>query len=158
MLNEDQRKLVEENHDLIFGFAHLYKIDLDEHYDTLAIGLCKSAMVYSPEKGLFSTLAYTVMKHEYLYEIRKNTRRKRTGVTCEYNETTMGDTNTEHTFDFEVPFMKLLTPKEQYIVELKANGYKNKEIADVLGYKQEISISRKLNAIRRKLKEGGYYN
>ena len=65
-LTDDQRKLVEKNHNLIYTFARKYKINLDEYYGLLAIGLCIAARIYDPNKGLaFSTLAYQCMRNQY---------------------------------------------------------------------------------------------
>lgn len=37
-LNTEQRKLVEDNHDLIYGFMVKYKLDYTVWYDVCAIG------------------------------------------------------------------------------------------------------------------------
>ena len=63
-LNIQQQKLVEQNHNLIYSFAHLRKVNLEEYYDVLAIGLCKAALVYDESKGMFSTLVYMCMDNE----------------------------------------------------------------------------------------------
>lgn len=58
-LNDEQRKLVEDNHNLIWWFIH-YKCPsapyIDDIYGMLAIVLCNCALKYDPEKGAFSTL------------------------------------------------------------------------------------------------------
>lgn len=71
-LTSTQQKLVEDNHNLIYGVAHKHKISLDEYYDVLAIGLCKAAMQFDESKGQFSTLAYQTMLSEYLSVLRHN--------------------------------------------------------------------------------------
>ena len=65
-LTDDQRKLAEKHHNLIYTFAREYKINLDEYYDLLAIGLCIAARIFDPDKGVkFSTLAYQCMRNQY---------------------------------------------------------------------------------------------
>lgn len=64
-LNKEQQKLVETNHNLIYSFAKSNNIDVEEFYDVLAIGLCKAALVYDENKGMFSTLAYKCMSNSY---------------------------------------------------------------------------------------------
>lgn len=64
MLNKSQQILVEQNHNLIYGFAQKKNLDVDEYYDLLAISLCKAAEAYETGKGNFSTLAYTVMDND----------------------------------------------------------------------------------------------
>ena len=63
-LSVKQRKIAEENHNLIYSFARSRKLDIEEFYDLLAIGLCKAAYYYNPDKGRFSTIAYIRMQHE----------------------------------------------------------------------------------------------
>lgn len=67
----EQQNIVSENHNLIYSLANKKKINLDECYDVLAIGLCKAAIAFDSTKGKFSTLAYTVMLNEYNKELRK---------------------------------------------------------------------------------------
>ena len=70
-LNYKQQQLVELNHNLIYSFAHLRKVNLEEYYDVLAIGLCKAALVYDENRATFSTLAYKCMSNEYNKIIKK---------------------------------------------------------------------------------------
>ena len=74
-LTSNQKNLVEENHNLIYGFAKLHKIDVNEHYDVLAIGLCKAAIAYDADKSKFSTYAYQKMKGEISGETVRAKRR-----------------------------------------------------------------------------------
>lgn len=70
-LNYKQQQLVELNHNLIYSFAKSKKINLEENYDVLAIGLCKAALVYDENRATFSTLAYKCMSNEYNKIIRE---------------------------------------------------------------------------------------
>lgn len=67
-LNSKQRKLVQENHNLIYSFLNIHNLGLDEHedwYGTAAIGLCRAALVYDESRKIkFSTLAYICMENE----------------------------------------------------------------------------------------------
>lgn len=79
-LNDDQKRIVEENHNLIYKFAQNYHLDLEQYYDVLAIGLCRAAFHYKGNTEYqFSTYAFKVMKNEYL-----NTYRSQYG--CKRNE------------------------------------------------------------------------
>lgn len=68
VLNDAQKKLVEENHNLIYSYMHSRKLkedDLDDWYGTLAIALCKAAVGYDETLGYkFSPYAYTCMDNE----------------------------------------------------------------------------------------------
>ena len=63
-LTDIQKKLIEDNHNLIYRYAALHKIDVNEYYDVLAIGLCKAAIAYNSDKSQFSTFAYQKMGGE----------------------------------------------------------------------------------------------
>lgn len=76
-LNYEQQQLAEQNHNLIYSFAKSRKLDLEEYYDVLAIGLCKAALVFDENKGTFSTLAYKCMSNEYNKIIKKQTLKRK---------------------------------------------------------------------------------
>lgn len=63
-LTQEQSKLVEENHNLIYGFLHKYNLEYEEWYDLCAIGLINAAMTYkvtNKDNANFSTYAYKCM-------------------------------------------------------------------------------------------------
>lgn len=70
-LTNEQKKLVEQNHNLIYGFAKARNLLLDDYYGALAIGLCMAAQIYDKDKGNFSTVAYKCMENE-VYRILNN--------------------------------------------------------------------------------------
>lgn len=72
-LTPQQKKLVEDNHNLIYSLAYKKNINLDEFYGDLAIGLCKAALAFDENRGKFSTLAYTSMYNEYKIRLRQIT-------------------------------------------------------------------------------------
>lgn len=57
-MTQDQVRLVEENHNLIYGYLRKRGLPVDDWYDILAIALCEAAMAYDSHKSNFSTLAY----------------------------------------------------------------------------------------------------
>lgn len=73
-LNNEQRKLVEENHNLIYSFLNNQALSINEWYDICAIGLCKAALTFNGTTK-FSTFAYkcmlnsvrSVMRHDSLF-------------------------------------------------------------------------------------------
>lgn len=71
-LTEEQRLLVENNHNLIYYYANRNRLDLEEYYDVLAIGLCKAAKYYNESSGYaFTTYAMKALKNEHLQHMRK---------------------------------------------------------------------------------------
>lgn len=76
VLNDAQRKLVEDNHNLIYSFLNSRHLSLDsveDWYGTAAIGLCKAALTYDESRGAkFATLAYVCMDNEVRMVMRNN--------------------------------------------------------------------------------------
>lgn len=71
-LNEEQRKLAEDNHNLILSYLSKKHLSYDEFYDVCAIGLCIAALNYDSSLGYsFSTLAFLCMKNEVMREFRQ---------------------------------------------------------------------------------------
>lgn len=69
-LNTEQRKLVEENHNLIYSFLNKQALSIDEWYDVCAIGLCQASLNFNGDTK-FSTFAYKCM----LNSVRRTMRR-----------------------------------------------------------------------------------
>lgn len=69
-LNDEQRKLVEQNHNLIYSAMRKFGIrrqDFDDYYGFAAIGLCKAAIDYDKTRSKsFSTYAYLCIQNEIM--------------------------------------------------------------------------------------------
>lgn len=65
-MTDEQRKLVENNHSLIYGYLNKKGLESDEFYDLAAIGLCNAAMTYDSSKGVFSTYAFACIDREVM--------------------------------------------------------------------------------------------
>lgn len=70
-MTEEQKKLVEENHNLIYSFLQKYGLTIDDCYDLAAIGLCKAAKAFDENISAFSTYAYKCMFTTVYAEKRK---------------------------------------------------------------------------------------
>lgn len=69
---EDIKKIVEENHNLIYSFLNIRNLNIEEYYDIAALGLMKAAKTFDPNRKVkFSTYAYTVMYNFIQHEWRK---------------------------------------------------------------------------------------
>ena len=79
-LTDTQKKLVEENHNLIYKVLNDFHLDEtnrwfyeDDWYGIAAYGLCKAAYSYQQNKKTkFSTYAYTCIKNEICLQMRNN--------------------------------------------------------------------------------------
>ena len=76
-MTEEQKKLVEDNHNLIYFVLHKHNLPIDEYYDILAISLCKSGIHYDENKSKFSTFAVYNMEQDLKMEFRRNEALKR---------------------------------------------------------------------------------
>ena len=166
-LNDEQRKIVENNHDLIYGYAHKMGISIDEYYDILAIGLCKAAKAFDESKGRFSTLAYCCMKNEmcrYYEGISKKSCVPDSMVVSYDAQDVRDDIENRKSF-LEVlsdpqsyknaesitmyqEFFDVLNDKEKVVVRYLLEGYTQTEIAEILNCKRQ---NLPINSIRRKI-------
>lgn len=170
-LTKSQQELVEQNHNLIYGFANKKNISIDEYYDVLAIGLCKAAKTFDKSKDKFSTYAYNCMRNElYKYWKHKNILRcipdnavfsYDRHIEAEYNDKiTYSDLIAD---DYSIcddiiddvsitSFKSILTEIEKEIVSLLAEGMNQIEIAKFINCSRQ-NISRIItNNITKKWK------
>ena len=164
-LTDEQKKLVEDNHNLIYFTIHKYNLDIEEYYDILALALCRAAINYDINKGTtFSTYAISAMKGAFLQEIRKSKAQRRSGTCISINDVvydnngddssiTLEDmlTNGLDVFDESIllDFTKL-NDKLRRILWLSYCGYTQKEIADIIGITQ-AQVSRDLKKAKKLL-------
>ena len=151
-LTDEQKRLVTDNHQLIFGFLSKNGLDIEEFYDLAAIGLCNAAGKYRECDGIFSTYAYRCMKNIVLNEFRRLNGVKKVPESmitsynvpisgCEDEEIELLD-NFKSTHNVEKyvldrieleKLMKKLSGKYKNTLILSLKGYNNTEIGDILG-------------------------
>ena len=178
-LTEEQRKLIEENHNLIYGFLKINELDKDEYYDTAAFGLCKAAIKYDSSKGIFSSFAYKCMTsemyHQWSYDARKCRIPKK--IIYSYNhfhnvenneqvvntDLTSFEWNKNNNHNRDVAdiitekekiskFLPLLKEEEWSIVKYLVSGFNQQEIADKFNISHQ-AVSEKIKNIRIKWQE-----
>lgn len=163
-LTDEQRKLVEENAQLIYGFIHKYNLPADDFYDLCAIGLCRAAKNYEPKKGAFSTWAYMYMLSELTHLKRKNENRINADLSldepvkgytkehCTVGEFLVGTRSdiTEHLSAACTPGVDRLTAREKAVALYLTVGLSHREIGLILGISHSRVYQHK-NAIRKKL-------
>lgn len=166
-LTAEQRALVEENHNLIYGYLHSHGLRIDEWYDLFALALCKAAANYDEKKGLFSVLVYACFGNVVRGQIRDMKAHKnictmfplvvsiptdgdRTGYEIEtplpvdepgYEQTEINDL-AEH-------IAKRLNQPEKDILRLRTMGFERREIAEMHGVTTQ-RIAKRLERIQQK--------
>lgn len=170
-MNDEQRDLVEKNHNRIYYAIHKMRLSIDEYYDVAAIGLCKAAINFNPEKGMFSTYACTIISNEIKIVFRKNTRKG--AIPNEnlvyYFDKVYGNDEKEtekinlipDPKDFEndilsemkiTEVMNNLSDRELLVIRLICSGYTQTEIGKIIGVTQ-TQICRIRKRIIKKIKE-----
>ena len=154
-LTDEQRELVEENHNLIYWYINRRKLDIEEWYDLLAIELCYTVMKYNPEKGSLSN--YFKLRADGLVhkEHKKQNSQKRFhhGVSYVENIHSPISLELEGGSDFSVKLKEFVGEENSDILLLKYQGYTQSEIAEKLGISQSY-----VSKILKRLKDEYYEN
>lgn len=170
ILTKEQQELVSLNHDLIYDFAKKRNLSIEEYYDILAIGLCKSAIVFDEKKGKFSTVAFRCMKNElcnyWMHMQRKSYIPDNIILSYDAPISWNSDdncsfldkfTDNNYTCDIVIDnimsdnMFNTLTPREKKIVKYLNEGLEQKDIANILGCSKQ-NISYCVKQIRKKWK------
>ena len=165
-MTEKQRKLVADNHNLIYSFLIEHGLDVEEFYDLAAIGLCKAAMKYDETRSnVFSTLAYRYMLIEvnHYFDYKNRQRRIPDNLIGHYNKKTYGDEGEigevldcmscskqfEDELIFELCVKKVrerMSDRDKLIFDMLIDGYTTREIGKAAGC-SNVNITN----IRRKI-------
>ena len=166
-LTEEQKKLVEENHNLIYWFAKKYHIPIEDYYDVLAQGLCMAAYHYDPSKCSFSTYAYLCMNTEMHVEYRKTLRKSEIpqGNIFHYenawqlsdliptNEKTENKVIDRISYENLISLLNdILNDKDKEVLSYILNGLTMREIAKIEGTSHQ-AIHNRMKKIREKVKK-----
>ena len=166
-LTEEQKKLVEENHNLIYWFAKKYHVPIEEYYDVLAQGLCMAAYHYDPSKCSFSTYAFLCMNTEMHVEYRKTLRKSEIpqGNIFHYenawqlsdliptNEKTENKVIDKVSYENLISLLNdILNDKDKEVLTHIVNGLTMREIAKIEGTSHQ-AIHNRMKKIRDKVKK-----
>ena len=167
ILSDEQRKIAEENHNLIYWFAKKYHVPIEEYYDVLAQGLCMAAYHYDPSKCSFSTYAYLCMNTEMHVEYRKTLRKSEIpqGNIFHYenawqlsdliptNEKTENKVIDKISYENLISLLNdILNDKDKEVLTHIVNGLTMREIAKIEGTSHQ-AIHNRMKKIREKVKK-----
>ena len=146
LLTPKQQQFAEQNHQIVECFLSRKRLDAEEFYDVVIFGYLLAVQEYLENSRLtdnyaFSTIAWRNMNDCLINEYTYWNREKRSAVTNPLEEECLSiDTllpnrmqRAAETLDNQKLLVKLLayiTPKEQEVVRLKADGYTYQEIAE----------------------------
>lgn len=134
-LTEDQSKLVEDNHNLIYWYCHSNKISVEDYYDLLAIELCYTAMKYNYEKGSFANYFKLRADGAIYKEYMKKLSQKRNSIAVEYVEN-VHSIEDQDDIALWAEIKELMSVENGEILKLRYEGYSQTEIAKQLGVSQ----------------------
>lgn len=145
-LTKEQCKLVEDNHNLIYGYLNTRGLD-DEYYGIVAESLCKAVLNWDESKGKLSTLFYIIARNDIYNEWRNGS----VGIYQFTDTVPLEEDWIPENYDLEGEYMLKETIKDietsEYneLFQLKLLGYKNIQIAEMFG----VSPSTIGNRVRR---------
>ena len=170
-LTNEQRRLIEDNHDLIYGFLYSKDLDKEDYYDIAATALCKASKKYDSSMGNFSTFAYKYMDTEIKqsrYLDNRQCRKPPNGILSYDKECVMNifdktdesyinliiADNKNTTDDIVIGmdyynFKSKLKDREKIIMQYLENGYNQEEIAKMMNKTQQ-AISYNIRKIKSK--------
>lgn len=145
-LNEEQKKLVENNHGLIYKFLKIKNLEFEDFYDLFAIALCKAAMFYNENADrAFSTYAIACMYNEYKNYLRhrycnseipiksivsiNNIFKDKHGYECEEDYYIEGAKEFDETLVELSEFFTFLSPVQTKVLKGLLYGYNEVELA-----------------------------
>lgn len=145
VLSEDQRKLAEENHQLIYSYAKQQHLSIDIFYDILAIALCLAAYYYDDSLGhKFSTLAYKFMRVAVRNYCQHENNKSHVPIDqIDHLDQESGLTSTSNGYqylahedaDYSGPivdeFIAKLSDNQKRFLELRLQGFTVKDISDI---------------------------
>ena len=76
-LTEEQKALIEDNINLVYGYCAKHKLDVDEYFGVLAEALCTAVRYYDPSKSKLSTYVYQCFGMKLFIDHRNATTRSR---------------------------------------------------------------------------------
>ena len=163
MLTEEQKILVEKNHNLIYYVLLKHGLSINDYYDIGAIALCKAAKNYDETRGSFTTFAVYCIEMQLRHEHRKETNKKRfakDGIVSLDADVNGEGCNLsmfigKSYIDDDVILVNVrsvLDEQQRTIFEYLLLGYNQCELAKILNISQPV-ISRKITKMRKIIKK-----
>lgn len=150
----NRQQLIEENINLVYFVVHTYYPTFAKDEDIIQcgmLGLCLAADAWDAEQGAFSTFATRCISNQIIKEFQARKRCKGVlSLDFEYQDgdgesVTLADT-TVGTLDVDwVDVDEIrdnLDDIDQQIFDLKQSGMKNKEIAELFGWSNQVVAKR----------------
>lgn len=157
----EYRRLIEENHNLIYAFMQKHHLS-EDWYGDCAVGLCKAAKIFDESKGYkFSTVAYRIMYNEMAMRYRDHENKRIPAASLnslisddsddEYNSL-IPDRNDHIAVAEDLAMIRwMLAPTrltDLMIIWYRMNDMTHEEIGELVGVTQP-QVSRRLKQLKR---------
>ena len=169
MLTEEQKRLVEENHNLIYWYCHKYNLDIEEYYGLFAIELCRAVQLYDPTKSKIATYIIKAFWNKHVnYDKGKKRNKRKANENIISLDQDFGEGSEEYklsefltdgkSIEDEIIMIPLseceLDDKLMSVVRLRLENpnLTQQEIGNILGIGQ-AQAGRRLKAAEKKIKE-----
>ena len=169
MLTEEQKRLVEENHNLIYWYCHKYNLDIEEYYGLFAIELCRAAQLYDPKKSKIANYIIKAFWNKHVnYDKGMIIYKRRANENIISLDQDFGEDSEEYklsefltdgkSIEDEIIMIPLseceLDDKLMSVVRLRLENpnITQQEIGNILGIGQ-VQVGRRLKAAEKKIKE-----
>lgn len=138
-LTDEQRSLVEENHNLIYWVAGLKNLNLEEWYGLLAEELCIAIQKHNPKKSKLSWYYKQRVDWRVASEYGKTKLKKYVPMDlfAEIDDFDSGVDDEDFDLFEIIPWIESLPESDSMIVKLRYHGYTLTEIANKLGCSRE---------------------
>lgn len=152
-MTEEQKKIAEENMNLVYSFIYSHNIPRDE-VDEYFVYYCEAIIVYDSSMAALSTFIYHYLNNKFL-----RYRKQQIDTACIEEENILDFLNTPNSkleptnIDFKEDLRKFLTKirnrKDKYIFLMYLNGYTYVDIAKEIGNTKQL-VQQKLKPILKK--------
>lgn len=166
LLTPAQQQFASENHYIVEHFLSWKRLDTREFYDVVIFGFLSAVQEYLEKPELkayaFSTIAWRCMNNCLVDEVIYRNRQKRTAYITPFEEDCLSIDallpnrlqKMAEVLDDQKQLIILLshiTPKEQEVVSLKADGYTYREIAEKCNITID-GVESRFHRMRRRLR------
>ena len=165
-LTDEQHDFAEQNHNLVIQYLHAKGLSEDDYYDIAVFGYLRAVQIYHENPELqnysFRTIAYKKMYATIWNHFKSQRAAKRNAVVCSLNtpfadglafsEHIASDTPAVYEYaeirEAWETAKAAATPKQMQVLELRAQGYTNREIGEIYHLSPK-SVSRRISRLRK---------
>ena len=156
---EEEKRLAEKNHDLVYQFLKAHNYSMEDYYNTVVFGYLKGIQKYcryvgnNTENNL-DGICWNCMRSEMKSRFKMETAKKRQSAKVTIKKVSSAE---DEVIALEIlkSVMENLTVRQQNIITLKMLGYSNAEICLMMEMSKS-SYYRELESIRQMIDDGKF--